>query len=61
MLYSYVTIIFQSGGAMKKGQTVEEQIVAMFLVKWHRIGVTQPGGFYSGSNQHPAIEEVGSR
>jgi hypothetical protein len=27
MLYSYVTINFHSGGAMKKGQTVEEQIV----------------------------------
>src|SRR3989475_10899330 len=27
MLYSYVTINFHSGGAMRKGQTAEEQIV----------------------------------
>src|SRR5437016_10591801 len=27
MLYSYVTINFRSGGAMRKGQTAEEQIV----------------------------------
>jgi hypothetical protein len=27
MLYSYVTINFNSGGAMKKGQTAEEQIL----------------------------------
>jgi hypothetical protein len=27
MLYSYVTINFNSGGAMKKGQTTEEQIL----------------------------------
>ena len=27
MLYSYVTINFNSGGAMKKGQAAEEQIL----------------------------------
>ena len=35
--------------------TVEEQIAAMLLVKWHRIVVAQSSNFYLRSNQYPAI------
>ena len=49
------------GGRPYLLDTIEEQIAAMFLVEWHRIIVAQSGRFYPGSDQHPAIEEVGRR
>jgi hypothetical protein len=36
----------------------EEQVAAMFLVEWQGIVVAQPGSFYPGSDQNPAIECV---
>jgi hypothetical protein len=36
----------------------EEQVATMFLVEWQGIVVAQPGSFYPGSDQNPAIEGV---
>ena len=35
--------------------TGEEQIAAMFLVEWHRIGITQSGGLNPGSDQNSTV------